>query len=63
MNNERREETIERQDKKATEIEDIQCQLEQYEFEMAALLHQLPAEELFNNYFADKSDKKKMIHR
>ena len=58
MNNERREETIERQDKKATEIEDIQCQLEQYEFEMAALLHQLPAEELFNNYFADKSDKK-----
>ena len=58
MNNETREKIIERQNKKAIKIEEMQRQLEQYEFEMGTLLDKLPAEELFNNYFADKSDKK-----
>lgn len=57
LESETREQIIHRQDQYALEIEDIQKRLEQLEFDMGQLLHKLPCETFFTDYFYDSNDK------
>ena len=57
LESETREQIIHRQDQYALEIENIQKRLEQLEFDMGQLLHKLPCETFFTNYFYDSNDK------
>lgn len=58
MSDENINEIITRQDKQAEEIEALQHKLELYEFELESLLHKIPTQKLFDEYFSDKADKK-----